>query len=551
MEVGRVVGVYGRNVMRVAVPEEKLYLVARPGTYVKVKSLSGGWLYGLVVGYNLLDELYRRGRIVEELEGYEEFRPARNELLANLVGYAEDGKLQRGVPAMPKPGDKVFLVDEKELSAIMSRGDISIGVLSSARSVEVKLDVSKLCSRHLAILAMTGAGKSNALAVILAEILGKFPYPRILLIDTHSEYVGLAAYEKFNARVYAPSGRLGKLISDQYGIDVLPLEVPIWMLGFEEVAGLLKLDARATKQRMLLREAMRDVRRRRSPGAGVNDPIYYRVEELQSALRRLSGGRGDALLDLQLKVEELGENEELRFITETPRSDELYESLSNLEEPERSFKAYTAVASRFLRPGLNILALGGLSSETQVAVVSTLLRALWRVIMTQRLMGLILPVLIAVEEAHAYAPRDRWLASREILERIAKEGRKFGVALAVVSQRPRELSETLLAQCGNLIALRTVNPEDQRHILRSVEDITQEMIQSLSGLEVGEAIVSGPATPLPAVIKVHEFSSRHGVELGGKDVDWRRAWSEPGEELKVLPAEVVEEAKQSTLFDFV
>lgn len=559
MEVGRVVTVYGQSLLRFAVHEDKLGYLARPGAYVKVEA-SGGWSYAMVVSFNLLDELYRKSRIVEELEGYPEIRPSRNELVAMLVGYYDGKGFVRGVPELPRPGQKVYLADGEELARFVGSGDIAIGRLSQNPEVRYTLSLDMLCSRHFAVLAMTGAGKSNAVAVILGEILEKFPYSRVVVVDTHNEYVPLA--EKFDrVRVLSPAGRIARLVEARYGVKPSPLEVPIWTLGLEEIAGLLRLDpTRATKQVMYLRGALQEVRRARYKYAGADDPIYFRAEELLGyleGLQKSSRQRYDRSLDdLVLKLEMLLENSELRYVTRPRNSDRLYEGIGG-EEPRRSVEAYMRVYGALLEPGVTLIALGGLASDAQVSTAATILKSLWRIITASVLAGKPQPTLLVVEEAHNYAPQGRWSPAREILEKIAKEGRKFGIGLGVVSQRPRELSQTLLAQCGTLIALRTANPRDQEYILGSMEDVMREMVEGLSGLVTGEALISGSAAPLPGIVRIDSFPERYGVNLGGKDIDWRAAWSTPQPKVDLAeyvlgePEEEEEEKKTSTIDKFL
>ena len=549
-EVGRVVTVYGRSLMRFAAFEDKAHLLLKPGAYVKVEC-GGSWAYAMVVSFNLLDELYRKGRIVEELEGYPELRPARNEMIAMLVGVEEGGGVRRGVPELPRPGQKVYAASSEDLARIAGSGDIEIGRLSSDPSVPFTLSLNMLCSRHFAVLAMTGAGKSNAVAVVLASILEKYPYSRVIVVDTHNEYVPLA--ERFpSVRVVSPAGRTARLVEARYGVTPRPLEVPLWTLGLEEVAGLLRLDpSRATKQLMYLRNALQEVRRRRYPHAGADDPIYFDVEELVKELE--AQGRGSrysdrSLEDLILKIEMLLENADLRYVTRPAHSAKLYASIQ-APEPRRSVEAYTRVYGQLLEPGLTIVALGGLPADAQASTASTILKSVWRLVTASVLAGNPVPTLLIVEEAHNYAPQGRWSPARDILERIAKEGRKFGIGLGVVSQRPRELSQTVLAQCGTLIALRTANPRDQDYILSSVEDVMGEMVEGLSGLATGEALISGSAAPIPAIVKIYEFRSKYGVALGGKDIDWAGEWSKPPKPVELAPylvSEVAEEEAEAS-----
>lgn len=536
VEVGRVVTVYGRSLVRFAAFEDRVHLLLRPGAYVKVEC-SGSWAYAMVVSFNLLDELYRRGRIVEELEGYAELRPARNELIAMMVGLEDGGVVRRGVPELPKPGQRVYAATSEELARIMGRGDVEVGRLSCDPVVPLALSLNMLCSRHFAVLAMTGAGKSNAVAVVLASILERYPYSRVIVIDTHNEYVPLA-HRYGGVRVVSPAGKTSRLLEARYGAKPLPLEVPMWTLGLEEVAGLLRLDpSRATKQLMYLRSAMQEARRARFERATADDPIYFEVEELRAILER--HGRASrysdrSLDDLILKLDMLMDDAELRYVTRPRESDEIYRRLE-AEEPRRSGEAYARIYGRFLEPGLTLVALGGLPSDAQASTAATILKSIWRLVTAGALAGHPRPTLVIVEEAHNYAPQGRWSPARDILERIAREGRKFGVGLGVVSQRPRELSQTLLAQCGTLIALRTANPRDQDYILSSMEDVVGEMVEGLSGLATGEALISGPATPMPAVVRIYDFQARYGIALGGKDIDWSSQWSKPPPSVELTP----------------
>jgi len=531
-KIGRVVNVVGRNRVTIAVNEDKLVKVSKPGVYVKIP-VFGVTLFGVVTSFSLSDELYRASRIVEEFEGYGEFRLSRNEILVTLVGSMDEhGNIKRGIPLLPRPGDHVELVDTDTLKRVFESGDVEIGRLNTNSDVRVFLDINKLCSRHLAILAMTGAGKSNALAVILGELLKKFPYARVLLIDTHSEYVSMAKTEDFNARVFTPLKPMIELLENQFDVTPQIFEVPYWVLSLDEWYSLLRLDTRATKQRMYLRDGIRKIKRELDINAGANDPLYFDINELIS---KLKSGRKDASLeDLLNKMEELLEDDEKRFITEPEETKDLLEDLkrgylaSGHNEKEAikraSYDLYYRLAERVLKEGLNIVALGGLSGDTQDAITSTILRMIWRLITNLRYQGVVWPTMIVLEEAHNYAPSGRYTASRGVVETLAKEGRKFGICLVIISQRPRELSETVLAQCGNLIALRTVNPADQNYIISSLEEVNKEIIEDLPGLETGEAIVSGPAIRFPAIVQVYNFKERFGIELGGKDIDFRTHW---------------------------
>ncbi len=518
---GKVIRVFG-DIISVAVDDEALHIMGIRGTYVKVRTRKGRDLLGIVSNISLLDELYRQssGRI-SLIESYSDISLTRNEIIVSLLGSLTMSGVDRRIDAIPSPGDDVYPLDEDELSTIFSSGDIRIGSLTTNGSVEVRLDINELATKHGAILAMTGAGKSNALGVLVVQMLKKFDHSRILLIDTHSEYVVLGSDKspmKDKTTVYAPTGKFKQILENE-SIETVSLEIPYWMLTLEEWYSLLGLSPIATRQRRIFREALRSVKGERN----INNPIYFDLDDLYTEIK---AAKNDELLE---KFEDALNTEEYEFIF-YPK-----ETLRVIEDTgiswERKIRwVFEKISEPIVRDGLKIIALGGLSADVQNSVVSMLLRTMFRIAVESKLSGHPIPALIAVEEAHIYAPKDSYAAAKQIVERIAKEGRKFGIGLLLVSQRPRELSETALAQCGTLIALKTVNPSDQRHIQNSLEDVTSMITSSLPGLGKGEAIVSGPSVPVPCVVKVdffdetieREFNSRLG--LGGKDIDFREEW---------------------------
>ncbi len=529
---GKVIRVFG-DIVSVAVDDETLHIMGIRGTYVKIKTGKNRDLLGIVSNLNLLDELYRQssGRI-SILESYSEISLTRNEIIVSLLGSLTDNGIDRKIDTIPSPGDDVYPLTTDELSRIFSRGDIRIGSLTTNANVEVKLDINELATKHAAILAMTGAGKSNALGVLLIQILKRFDHARILLIDTHSEYVILGG-EKSPIRdktiVYAPVGKF-KQILEKDGVNALSLETPYWMLTLEEWYSLLGLTPQATRQRRSFREALRNIKGERR----LNDPIYFDLRELYSAIRSTGN---EELIE---KFEDAINTEEYEFIFYPKETTEILKR-DDISSEEKIKMVFKKISEPIIRDGLKIIALGGLSADVQNSVVSMLLRTLFRIAVEAKLAGHPIPAIIAVEEAHIYAPKDMYATAKQIIERIAKEGRKFGIGLLLVSQRPRELSETALAQCGTLIALKTVNPSDQKHIQNSLEDVTSMITSSLPGLGRGEAIISGPSVPVPCVVKVdlfdeaieREFNERLG--LGGKDIDFREEW------MNGLKDEVIEE----------
>ncbi|MGQ4892509.1 MAG: ATP-binding protein [Candidatus Njordarchaeia archaeon] len=515
--VGYVIRVFG-DIALVGVDDEGLRRIGLRGKYVKIETKSGESLIGIVSNLNLSDELYRQsGGRLEILRGFDDLTLVRSEVIVSILGTIQDNNVERRVLSTPAPGDKVYELDSELLNSVFSKGEVPIGVLNTQRDVHVSLELNELASKHLAILAMTGSGKSNALGVLLLQILRKFTDPRILLIDTHSEYISMKSIDELAEKVniYAPRGKLRDALLD-LGISVIDLEIPYWLLTIEEWYSIIGLDARATRQRRVFRTVLRDVKESKFPNAALNDPIYFDLEELKGLLERVRDG--DEVL---MKLEDALENEEYSFIFWPEHS------LALKDDAEKLFEF---VSKPLLNKGLNIISLGGLASDIQNVVASMLLRLLFRISIEAKLKRKPLPIMVAIEEAHVYAP-DYWTPSKGILEKIAKEGRKFGIGLIVISQRPRELSQTLLAQCGTLFALRTVNPSDQTHIQRSMEDVTQTVLSSLPSLGRGEAVISGPSVPIPCIVKIDHFDAlterlyNKRVSLGGKDVDFSKEWN--------------------------
>lgn len=517
--VGYVVRVMG-DIVLVGVDKEGLREIGRRGTYVRIDTDVGDSLIGIVSNLNLTDELYRQsGGRLDLFRGFEDLSIVRSELIVSLLGTIIDGKVDRKLLSTPTPGNRVYKLDSETLSSIFSGNDIEIGSLNTQPDVRVSLKLNEIATKHLAVLAMTGSGKSNALGVLLLNVLTRYEYPRIVLIDTHSEYIPMKNIDgiKDKVNIYSPRGKIREALIDR-GIEVKDLEIPYWLLSIEEWYSILSLEPRATRQRRAFRTALRHVKEMVVENASLNDPIYFDLKDLRDTLDSMRDGE-----EVLMKLEDAYENEEYEFIFFPENSIKLKDS---------SEKLFEHVTRPILSTGLNIISLGGLSSEIQNAVASMLLRFLFKVSVESKLKGKPLPVLLAIEEAHVYAPESyTYVAARDIIEKIAKEGRKFGIGLIIISQRPRELSQTLLAQCGTLFALRTVNPSDQTHIQRSMEDVTQSVLSSLPSLGKGEAVISGPAVPIPCIVKIDLFEElaeklyASRVQLGGKDIDFNEAWS--------------------------
>ncbi len=526
---GRVVQVRG-DYVKVGFRDEDLKYVGARGQFLKIMTKMGKELICIVASLELSDELYRYTKSLAMFpESYEDLILSKNDILVTVVGTIQDnGSITRKHDAIPSPGDIVEPMTDEELNKIFSRSGprfIKIGSLVNNPSVDVSLDLNQLATKHVAILAMTGAGKSNTVATLIARILKHMPSARIILIDTHSEYIGMASLNNVlgdKVSIYCPMGRYRELIRQEVDEKALKnLEIPYWFLNADEWFSLLNLGPQATTQRRVLRMKLRELK-----GPYLDAPIFFELEsdgrgliDLIKAEKSVQRSSIDSLLD---KIDDVRYSPEYEFIFNPT------ESLRIKDNPHEVFRR---VIEPIINPGLKIFALGGIPSDVQSAVISMLLRSLFRVSVEAKLIGKVIPTIIVIEEAHLYAPSEHYSPAKSIIERISKEGRKFGTGLIIISQRPKELSSTVLAQCGTLIALRLVNPADQRYIMESIEDITWYLTRSLPGLGIGEALISGLSVPIPCIVKIDKFeevvSEEFGLQigLGGRDVDVTGVWS--------------------------
>lgn len=394
----------------------------------------------------------------------------------------------------PKPGARVYEASPDVLRGIFVRspgeGWVRIGRLVNHPDVPVYVNVNAAVSRHMAILAVTGAGKSNTVGVLVERIVEDLG-GTVLLVDMHNEYSGVA-------------GSLTKTVEPR----INPARLTIY-----EYYRLLGLDPQATKQRMYLRKAIRALRQK---GVPFKTPEKF-LDELASVLEGyMASYKQDSrsIADLINKLEELRARYENRVLT--PEAPLL---LEDIIEPGKA----------------NVIALGSVDEEVADVVtyhyLSWLLGERKNKVMTGS--GYPVPVLVVIEEAHILIPRDDETLTKEIAARIAREGRKFGVGLCLVSQRPKNIDEDALSQTNNKIILRLVEPNDQRYVQRASELLSEELLKLLPGLNIGEAVIIGLMTPLPALVKIDKATHKPG----GGDIPVHREWMEWRRRLETMEDE--------------
>ncbi len=410
------------------------------------------------------------------------------ECSVSIVGDAESLEMPR-MP--PLPGSRVYRAPP-ELLARLFGGEpprrVRIGTLLARPDVAVYVDVNRMVTRHTAILAVTGAGKSNTVAVIadrLASIGGT-----LLVFDFHGEYVGTA---------------IGG------GVNTIPAKINPRLLSIGELMVLLGIEHRFYNQERVLRKALEIVRAKQVQ-RGFLEELAEAVEKIRSLERRRE--ESTAAVAVLNKIEALAER---------------YGDVIDDAAPDPLTR---------LQPGrVNVVDLSRVDEDAADVVVSHVLRKLL-VERKRHKHGeksmVPYPVLVVLEEAHILAPRDEDTLSKYWLARVAREGRKFGIGLMLVSQRPKGLDPDILSQMNNLVVLRIVEPSDQRYIQEASESLSSDLVEQLPSLNTGEAILVGPFVPAPALVKI----DRYGGRLGGGDPDVVSEWARLREKAEVPPEDV-------------
>ncbi len=414
-------------------------------------------------------------------------------------------------PTIPlDPGTKVYAAPPSTLRAIFQGGDgwIPIGsLLRTDVQVPFSIEVNKLF-RHLAILAVTGGGKSNTVCVLATRIVGELG-GTMVLFDMHGEY--------------ASSSDLKNLLSGK--VKVLKPKINPANLSVHELAGLLKISENAYVQERIMRDAWRTA-----------------YEEFKKQKKPL----GDLLKNFREKVEKwpvgrkVTQSEKNAVIAIINKFDDMMEVYKDVIDPHIQLN----LADIIELGKLTIFDLSELDEIGADAVVSHYMRRILeerkRHKTTGGSSGYPVPIIIVVEEAHVLIPRDESTLTKYWASRIAREGRKFGVGLVIVSQRPKKLDADVLSQANNKIVLRIVEPTDQRYVREASEQLSEDLTRVLPSLNPGEAIVVGSMTRIPALVKIDKCPAR----TGGADVDaiseWRRYAQGESEAEKQLVRDLVD-----------
>jgi len=415
-------------------------------------------------------------------------------------------QFQRGVTEYPAIGDPVFAVSAGELRLVFnvaSGSVIEIGHLQQDSTIGAYVDVDDMLSKHFAVLGTTGVGKSSAVVLMLHEILRARPELRIFVLDAHNEY--------------------GRLFGDKaLVLNPRNLRLPFWLFSFEEMVDVLFGARPGTEDEVhILAEAIprakatyttyrgpterAAVKRndQRSIGYSVDTPVPYRLADLVGLLDERMGkleNRSSRMIYHRLitRIESVCNDPRYAFMFENANvgGDTMAEVLGQLFRLPPNGKPIT------------VMQLAGFPSEVVDAVVSVICRMAFDLGLWSEGAA---PLLLVCEEAHRYTAADRSVGfgpTRRSISRIAKEGRKHGVFLGLVSQRPAELDATIISQCSTLFAMRMTNDRDQAILRSAVSDGAASLLDFLPSLGTGEVFAFGEGGALPTRVKLKQLPAQ-------------------------------------------
>ncbi len=461
-----------------------------------------------------------------------------------VLGYRYNGTILRP-KTTPPVGTPVYLASDKDIEELVKlppdRG-LHIGSLVTRPTIPVSLDVYGL-RRHLAIIAATGSGKTWTSILLIEELLRKGA--TIVVIDPHGEYVPIKDTIHRLGPEYRDAVTVLKVAP--YQIGERKYRVSLASIDSDTLAAILRIPTSAAKMRYALtltHKLLKAVRR------ATGNRRVCTLRNLMKLLRLVAEGNVRNVQNILSLLGVKANKDVYGVIDEKSRRvlENLISELKEFSEDKRNKTAAVSVLIRLrklkslgvytyfstpldvlLRPRhITIVNLAGVSDEVQdhVAyhILDRILKARVRYVRKLRGPKYPYPVVVVVEEAHRFAPSKSvrgTLWSRDALIRIACEGRKFGVYLIVITQRPSRIDSDVLSQCNSQIILRLVNPRDIDAVMQSSELVDAEISKLIPHLNVGEAIVLGPVAPLPVVVKLRD----RALEYGGGDIDLVSEWS--------------------------
>jgi uncharacterized protein len=491
----------------------------------------------------------------------------------------EDKAFDRGSLLLPVPTEHVFIAEKDTLDKIFSADsdhDFPLGKLSLNKTIDLMINGNRFFSKHIAVVGSTGSGKSCTVASVLQSVVGVAQNKNlnkhsqnnshVVIFDIHDEYTAAFTLNKDESFTFSR-------------LDIDSLQLPYWLMNSEELESMFieSNEANSHNQVSQFKHAVVLNKEKHNPGVlevTYDTPVYFSIREVyyfienlnREVIGRLQGedkpkfADGTLVTDRKVyfdKVHDFVANstaaatkatngpfngEFNRFVSrlEAKLADKRLRFLLNAKKTDGQAHVtadFEALMKQFIgyldKANITIVDLSGVPFEVLSITVSLVSRLIFDFCFhyskLQHALGKRndIPVMLVCEEAHNYVPRNdhaAYRASRKSIERIAKEGRKYGLSLMVVSQRPSEVSETIFAQCSNFISLRLTNDADQTYVRRLFPDSANAITEILPNLAPGECVVVGDAVLLPAVVKMPLPDPEPHSQSVKVHQEWKEQW---------------------------
>ena len=451
-------------------------------------------------------------------------RDVAGSILANIdfLGEGREEKLtgklhgfRRGVTRYPVPGAEIFPAttqDLKQVYASDGRSAVTIGKVYPTKDIRAGLYVDAMLGKHFALLGSTGTGKSTSAALILHRICEAAPEGHIVMIDPHGEY----------SAAFRQTGII---------LDVSNLQMPYWLMNFEEHCEVLLTSSGNDRQvdedilaRCLLQARSKSRLAAEMGKITVDSPIPYLLSDLSNAIQDAMGKLDKATtsapyMRIKNKLEEI-------------KADPRYQFMFSGMLVGDTMADFICKIFRMPSDGkpISIIDVSGVPSDITSTVVAVLSRlvfdfAIWGREEKTR------PVLLVCEEAHRYVPSEKnadGSSVGRILSRIAKEGRKYGISLGLITQRPSDLAEGVLSQCGTIISMRLNNDRDQDFVRAAMPEGARGFLDSIPALRNRECIICGEGVAIP--IRVSFDNLEEAKRPASEDPSFVELWNGSGGE---------------------
>lgn len=530
------------------------------GSYLEVSDNDGCKLIVIIENYQI--EL--KERIIEDDQGQKSKEMYNAYVLeATPLGTIIDGTFQRGGDALTIPPTEVKPASESDVRLIYENGfspkeKFLFAKLSQDKNIEVPVNGNKFFNKHFAIVGSSGSGKSHTVARILQEAVdaksGTFSLnnSHIIIFDIHNEYKSAFPDANF--------------------LDINNLILPYWLLNSDELEELfIDTEANDHNQRNVFKESIISEKKdalikelgeldddfsKRKAAVHYDSPVVFDITKVLAFVKNkdtemITGSRSlrqgpsfGKLTNFVSRFENKINDKRIDFLVGNKAM------TISFEDAIRQFIGYSKINITSIsgdgddvkKSNVTVVDLSGIPFEVLSITVSLMSRILFDYgyfykKYLNNANNLDTPLLLVYEEAHKYVPKDnsaKFKSARNAIERVAKEGRKYGVTLGIISQRPSEISETIFSQCSNFIAMRLTNPNDQSYVKRLLPDTLGNLIDNLPSLQSGEGLLIGESVAMPSIVKIEKCDP--SKQPSSNDIQYLDIWKE---EWKDVPFEKI------------